>query len=415
MQANMDVSKIWFLERLFGHECLGGAWQPGAELLASPAAVPKPPLVDPGDDSQAVARLRDLSGSASGNGIDPDSDFIEKVKLTDAFLNALARRSVHALDLLLERSRFQPELHRRAPLSCGGVTRLLRANDGLVALALARESDVEMLPALLECEMPAALFEREVSDRMWTYIESKLQLHSMNYWTHRAELLGLPMSALGETDLPTPVSPAVRCTRFPVGRFVDERPVVVDLSSLWAGPLCSRILTASGARVLKIEDINRPDGARVGSPSFFDLLHTGQEFVQIDFSSPAGREELRAHIESADIVIEGSRPRGLRNLGIFAESYLNSGRVKTWLSITGYGRDEINENRVAFGDDAAVSGGLVAHDGESTCFLGDAIADPLTGLVSACAILLSLQADDSCLLDVAMARVSASFSKRSAT
>ena len=61
-----------------------------------------------------------------------------------------------------------------------------------------------------------------------------------------------------------------------------------------------------------------------------------------------------------------------------------AGRV--WLRITGYGTEAGSAERVAFGDDAAVAGGLVGYDGAGPVFVGDAIADPLTGLEAAAAV-----------------------------
>ena len=81
-----------------------------------------------------------------------------------------------------------------------------------------------------------------------------------------------------------------------------------------------------------------------------------------------------------------------------------------WLSITGYGRDAGARERVAFGDDAAVAGGLVVGDDGDPCFCADAVADPLTGLTAALATLDELKGDEVVLLDVALARVAASFS-----
>jgi crotonobetainyl-CoA:carnitine CoA-transferase CaiB-like acyl-CoA transferase len=78
-----------------------------------------------------------------------------------------------------------------------------------------------------------------------------------------------------------------------------------------------------------------------------------------------------------------------------------------WLSITGYGRDASVRERVAFGDDAAVAGGLVADAGDGPCFVADAVADPLTGVVSAGAVRDALHAGTRVLLDVALARVAA--------
>ena len=63
--------------------------------------------------------------------------------------------------------------------------------------------------------------------------------------------------------------------------------------------------------------------------------------------------------------------------------------------------------RVAFGDDAAVAGGLVAGPTDRPLFCGDAIADPLTGMLGALAVLECLRQGSGCVLDVAMAGVAA--------
>ena len=91
---------------------------------------------------------------------------------------------------------------------------------------------------------------------------------------------------------------------------------------MWAGPLCSHLLQKAGADIIKIESAQRPDGARRGPPAFFQLLNTGKRNLTLDFSSAADLVQLRQLILKADIVIEGSRPRGLRQLGVHAEELI---------------------------------------------------------------------------------------------
>ena len=85
----------------------------------------------------------------------------------------------------------------------------------------------------------------------------------------------------------------------------------------------------------------------------------------------------------------------------------SSPTVRVWLSITGHGRSEPQRHWVGFGDDAAVAGGLVAWSRGEPCFLGDAIADPLTGIAGATAVIDALQQGGRWLIDCNLAGVAA--------
>ena len=76
------------------------------------------------------------------------------------------------------------------------------------------------------------------------------------------------------------------------------------------------------------------------------------------------------------------------------------------MSITGHGRQGPHSNRIAFGDDAAVSGGLVVG-GDPPMFVGDAIADPIAGLVAASVAASLLAGGRAALADVPLAEASA--------
>jgi crotonobetainyl-CoA:carnitine CoA-transferase CaiB-like acyl-CoA transferase len=211
-------------------------------------------------------------------------------------------------------------------------------------------------------------------------------------------LLGIPVARLGER------APGNLAEWSLVGEAapLDDPPLVVDLSSLWAGPLCSRLLREHDARVVKVESKTRADGARNGPVAFFDLMHAGKEFTSIDFTA----EALRPLLLEADVVIEGSRPRALEQLGIDAREIIVDG-PRVWLSITGHGREEPQRNWVGFGDDAAVAGGLVGSREGTPCFMGDAIADPLTGIAGAAAVLAALKDGGRWMIDCNLAGVAA--------
>ncbi len=298
-------------------------------------------------------------------------------------------------------------LSRHGSISCGGATRLLPTRDGWLAVTLARPDDFDLLPAWLEQSPPLA--------HPWASVAAFVRSSSTDAAVERATLLGLPVAGLpaptspAETALGRPGSLPVQMRAVPLSP-VPPRPGalrVIDLSALWAGPLCGSLLAATGAEVIKVEAVGRPDGARLGPPGFFDLLNAGKRSVAIDLTEPHGVGALLDLLRDADVVIEASRPRALEQLGIHAEAVMATGRARVWTSITAHGTAVAGRGRVGFGDDAAVAGGLVVWDSLGPCFCADAVADPLTGLVAAVATLDRWRAGGRWRIDVAMAEVAA--------
>lgn len=294
-------------------------------------------------------------------------------------------------------------LGRRGTISPGGSCRLLRAADGWVAIALARHDDATLVPAWLE-------LAHEPSSDPWPAVADAVRERKAAELVSRARLLGLAAAEAG--PLPDAPPPAHRvAARGPVReRGAPAAPLVLDLSSLWAGPLCAHLLALAGARVVKVESPSRPDGARAGSAAFFDLLNAGKASASLDLRAPDGRDRLRRLVSRADVVIESSRPRALRQLGIDAESLVAGRAGLVWVAISGHGRGEPGAGWIAYGDDAGVAAGLAAATGEPEeipLFCGDAIADPLAGVHAAVSALAALSKGDAVLLDVSLRDVAA--------
>ncbi len=298
-------------------------------------------------------------------------------------------------------------LERNGTISCGGGTRLLPAQgQRWLAVSLARPEDEELVPAWLEVDVPDV--------DCWATVAAAVAERATGALVERAALIGLPVGLLprsSERPAPPPGD------HLPFRRLALSVPrvspaplagtVVVDLSALWAGPLCGSLLAAAGADVVKVEALDRPDGARRGPAAFFDLLNAGKRAVALDLRTADGRTALRHLVRHADVVLEASRPRALEHLGLHAEGVLASARTRVWASITGHGRTGPAGQRVAFGDDAAVAGGLVSGSDADPVFCADAVADPITGLVAAAGILDALSDGRSWLLDISMAGVAA--------
>ncbi|MGZ3403979.1 MAG: CoA transferase [Phenylobacterium sp.] len=187
-----------------------------------------------------------------------------------------------------------------------------------------------------------------------------------------------------------------------------RRPLrVIDLSSLWAGPLCGALLARAGCDVRKVESAGRPDVARLSTPGFFAELNGGKSELALDFSDPHDLDHLRREIAAADVLITSARPRAFDQLGLSPEAVFVANPGLVWTAVTGYGWEGPLRHRVAFGDDAAAAGGLVRWRQDRPEFMGDALADPLTGLAAAAGTLKALAEGGGVLVDVAMARTAA--------
>lgn len=288
---------------------------------------------------------------------------------------------------------------RRGATSVGGSCRLLRARGGWIALNLARPDDWTLLPAWLE---------RTGAVADWDTAARAVASRSVHALVERGALLGLPVASAAA---PPPARAWMRvAARGPrARRDPPALPRVADLTSLWAGPLCAQLLCEAGADVVKIESRERPDGARRGPGGFFDRLNAGKASVALAFGEPAGRRWLARLIDWADVVVESARPRALAQLGVDAAAWVGARPGRTWVSINGYGRQEPAAQRVAFGDDAAVSAGLATAVGDAggPLFCGDAIADPLAGLHAAVAALGAHRRGGGALLDISLCGVAA--------
>ncbi|WP_228765142.1 CoA transferase [Aeromicrobium sp. S22] len=391
--------------------CLGAGDDASDDALRLDLTTAPSPLAD-WASSGAMA----LTGRPDGPPLAPAGNPAGAVRAALAVFSLLAPQQpgrtprLPGVELLGERAAVMG-LRRNAPWSCGGAFRTLAASDGSLGLSLPRADDLSMVPALLEQgddpAEPWAALESWTADRTAAEAAARAQLlglagAAVPRWQapadeqlqHRRDVLAVPG---GTSILSRPGGPR---------RRLRPSPLVVDLTSLWAGPLCAHLLGLAGAEVVKVESTRRPDGARTGPPAFFDLLHQGHAAVALDFTTADGRDQLRRLIESADVVLEASRPRALEQLGIDAGASVDRGTI--WTSITAYGRTGPWANRIGFGDDVAAAAGLVLADGEELVPCGDAIADPLTGIIAAVATQAALRGDRAHLIDVSMRDVAAS-------
>ena len=340
---------------------------------------------------------------------------------------------------------------RRSPISFGGACWMMHSADGTVAVNLPREDDWKLLPALFGMVKSEGLGSEELAmiakgntafGASVAVTDGKVDAAAISAWnevvrqiagmpTERlvssAEELGLAIAEVGShrgvfqpDDISFPNILASAPTSDPVApscvsqsRRTLSEAKVVDLSVMWAGPLCGDLLARAGAQVVKAESPSRPDGSKMGMPEFYERLNGRKQHLSIRLETPEGRAELLDLLREADIVITSCRPRALEQMGIDPRRVASEEGV-IWAAITGYGWQ--HGPRVAFGDDAAAAGGLVAFGSESLqsasllpCFIGDALADPLTGVAAAVAVMEQWLNGSPAFLDISMAGSAASF------
>lgn len=420
---------------------LGGlAWDGGPPIEREAAAA------DAAGDWIASGAM-ELTGEPSGPPLAAPGEPASAARGATLALAALAADTPWASPVGADGARLLSEraallgLRRRGSVSPNGSCRMVRAADGWLAVNMARPDDRRMLDAWLETTVPrAAGGDAPVDDvthageGAWTpdlreAVDAACAVRRASELAARAALLGLAVAEVPAEPAdvaadeqsraraqPFPLEPwriearpPASGLRSPPAAGADRRPTVVDLSSLWAGPLCSSLLGRAGFEVVAIEAVGRPDPSRVVAPEFHRRLRAGHRRVVIDFADPAGVRRLESLMTSAAVVVEGSRPRALDQLGVGPAVVLARSPSTVWVSITGYGRTGPWSNRAAFGDDAAAAAGLVARDrGGRPLFCGDAIADPLTGLHAAVAAMGMLTVGVGGLVDVPLRDVAAS-------
>jgi len=153
-------------------------------------------------------------------------------------------------------------LHGQGRISANGSCRLCRTLDGWVAVNLARPDDIALVDALIG---------GSAGEDPWPAVERYAAGCGSAGLVAGARLLGLPVALLAD---PLPSSRPYEVTQlWPTGPSLNLSGLqVVDLSSMWAGPLTAMILAGAGAHVVKVESSTRPDGAR-GTPAFYRWLH----------------------------------------------------------------------------------------------------------------------------------------------
>jgi crotonobetainyl-CoA:carnitine CoA-transferase CaiB-like acyl-CoA transferase len=195
----------------------------------------------------------------------------------------------------------------------------------------------------------------------------------------------------------------------------DARPLagtlVLDFSTIIAGPLATSMLADLGARVIKIEPPSGdPSRTIIAGGGLAARMNGGKESLALDLKAPEGRALVRELVARADVVVHNFRRGVAERLGIGYEECLALNPRLVWVSVSGYGQRGRDATRPATHPvvGAAMSGatlqaghalrlrcdslGELREASRQLMRANEANPDPNTSSVAAAAILLALVA-----------------------
>ncbi|MFC9239545.1 CaiB/BaiF CoA transferase family protein [Streptomyces decoyicus] len=145
---------------------------------------------------------------------------------------------------------------------------------------------------------------------------------------------------------------------------------VLDLATLFAGPLAATLLGDYGAEVIKVEHPQRPDPSRGHGPAkdgiglWWKLLGRNKKTLTLDLSHPDGRDVLLRLAAGADVVIENFRPGTLERWGLGWDELSAANPRLVLARVTGFGQFGPYARRPGFGTLAEAMSGFAAITGE---------------------------------------------------
>ncbi|MBP3979906.1 CoA transferase [Acidovorax sp. JG5] len=182
--------------------------------------------------------------------------------------------------------------------------------------------------------------------------------------------------------------------------FPLEGVRVLDLSRVFAGPLCGQVLADFGAEVIKVEHPGRGDdtrdwGMRIGKTetTYYNSMNRNKRSVTVDLQTPEGLKIIHELLPQCDVVIHNFKTGGAEKLGLGYEQLkaLQPGLI--YCAVAGYDTSGPEAKRPGY--DLVIQGeaGLMALNGEANqppLKFGVAVVDLMTGMYAAQAVLAAL-------------------------
>lgn len=174
---------------------------------------------------------------------------------------------------------------------------------------------------------------------------------------------------------------------------------VLDLATIYAGPLIAQLLGDFGADVIKVEHPARADGLRGhgrqvdGIGLWWKMLARNKRTIGINLSNPDGTAVLLRLAATADVVIESFRPGTMERWGLGYGPLSGANPGVVMVRVSGFGQDGPYASRPGFGTLIEAMSGFAAMTGEPDgppTLPPFGLADGIAGITGAMATLLAL-------------------------
>ncbi|SDK81860.1 Crotonobetainyl-CoA:carnitine CoA-transferase CaiB [Glycomyces sambucus] len=178
---------------------------------------------------------------------------------------------------------------------------------------------------------------------------------------------------------------------------------VLDVSTLFAGPIAATFLGDFGADVIKVEHPTKPDAARGHGPSkdgvnlWWKTLGRNKRTVTVNLGTPEGAELLLRLAADADVLIENFRPGTLERWGLGPDRLHEANPRLVVARVTAFGQTGPYSGRPGFGSLAEAMSGFAALTGQPDgppTLPPFGLADGIAALATAYAVMVALRSAD---------------------
>jgi len=177
--------------------------------------------------------------------------------------------------------------------------------------------------------------------------------------------------------------------------------VAVELGTSVAGPTGTQILAELGVEVIKIENPNGGDDARLWGPPFvngssptFHAINRNKKSAAIDLKNENERAALRAFIiDRADIVLQNLRPGLVEHYGLDAKSLRAEKPSLVYCNLAAFGSSGPLAKNPGYDPLMQAFGGIMSitgREGEEPVRVGPSVIDQGAAMWSAIGVLAAL-------------------------